>query len=246
MLSGLVQVSVSIIDSHDGLCEVIDALMNSPVTPPSIYIDLEGINLGRDGRISIIQLFLYPQHHVHLIDVHTLGATAFNHATNTGTTLRSILELFMMPKVFFDVPNDSAAMFHQHQAELAGVHDLQVMEVGTRAHPGKYLAGLGKCISRDIEKTLFSPQHGGSFEVFELRPLPEAIVQYCVQDVLLLPKLWHIYNPALTPASREKVEAEVKNRFRHSQSPRFIGKGSHMVLAPQLWETAPECPSSWL
>ncbi|OJI83214.1 hypothetical protein ASPTUDRAFT_123314, partial [Aspergillus tubingensis CBS 134.48] len=114
------------------------------------------------------------------------------------------LESFMIPKVFFDVRNDSAAMFHQYQVELAGVHDLKVMEVGIRAHPGKYLAGLGQCISRDVSitqadkanwsatkeigKTLFSPQHGGSFEVFELRPLPEEIVQYCVQDVLLLPK----------------------------------------------------------
>ncbi|RAK83046.1 hypothetical protein BO79DRAFT_233655 [Aspergillus costaricaensis CBS 115574] len=211
--------------------------MYTPVTPASIYIDLEGMNLGREGRISIIRIFLYPHNHVYLLDIRTLGATAFNHATNTGTTLRSILESFMISKVFFDVQNDSATMFHQYHVELAGVHDLQVMEVGTRAHPGKYLAGSGKAswsATKEIGKTLFSPQHGGSFEVFELRPLPEAIVQYCVQNVLLLPELWHIYNQALTLASREKVEAEVKNRIRHSQSPRFIGKGIHMVLAPQL------------
>ncbi|RAH63501.1 hypothetical protein BO85DRAFT_495395 [Aspergillus piperis CBS 112811] len=236
--------------------------MDTPVTPPSIYIDLEGMNLGREGRISTIQIFLYPHIHVYLVDIHTLGATAFNHATTTGTTLRSILESFMIPKVFFDVRNDSAAMFHQYQVELAGVHDLQVMEMGIRPHPGKYLAGLRKCISRDVPmtqadkanwsatkeigKTLFSPQHGGSFEVFEARPLPEEIVQYYVQDVLFLPKMWQIYNQALTPTSRERVEIEVKNRVRLSQSSQFIGKGSHLVLAPQLWETVPECPSSWL
>lgn len=100
--------------------------------------------------------------------------------------------------------------------------------------------------TKKIGKKLFSPEHGGSFEVFELRPLPEEIVQYCVQDVPLLPKMWQIYNQALTPASREKVEVGVKNRVRLSQSSRFIGKGSHMILAPQLWETVPECPSSWL
>ena len=44
-------------------------------------------------------------------------------------------------------------MFHQYQVELAGVHDLQVMEVGTRAHPGRYLSGPKKCISRDVSMT---------------------------------------------------------------------------------------------
>ncbi|GKZ64930.1 hypothetical protein AnigIFM50267_007086 [Aspergillus niger] len=149
------EVSVSFIDTLEGICEVIEALMNSPVTPPSIYIDLEGINLGREGPISIVQIFLDPQHRVYLVDVHTLGATAFDHATTTGKTLRSIFESDGIPKVFFDVRNDSVAMFHQYQVKLAGIYDLQVMEVGTRARPGKYLAGLAKCISRDAPMTPF-------------------------------------------------------------------------------------------
>ncbi|GLA33565.1 hypothetical protein AnigIFM63309_000396 [Aspergillus niger] len=88
-------------------------------------------------------------------NVHTLGATAFDYATTTGKTLRSIFESDGIPKVFFDVRNDSAAMFHQYQVKVAGIYDLQVMEVGTRARPGKYLAGLAKCISRDAPMTPF-------------------------------------------------------------------------------------------
>ncbi|GLA08253.1 hypothetical protein AnigIFM60653_009782 [Aspergillus niger] len=77
---------------------------------------------------------------------------AFDYATTTGKTLRSILESDGIPKVFFDVRNDSAAMFHQYQVELAGIYDLQVMEVGTRARPGKYLASPAK-YSRDVPMT---------------------------------------------------------------------------------------------
>lgn len=98
------EVSISFIDTREGICEVIEALMDTPATPPSIYIDLEGMNLGREGRISIIQIFLYPHNHIYLVDIRTLGATAFNHAATTGTTLRSILESFMIPKVFLRCP----------------------------------------------------------------------------------------------------------------------------------------------
>ncbi|KAL3264391.1 hypothetical protein ABHI18_000799 [Aspergillus niger] len=256
------EVSVSFIDTLEGISEVIEALMNSPVTPPSIYIDLEGMNLGREGPISIVQIFLYPQHHVYLVDVHTLGATAFDHAATTGKTLRSIFGSDGIPEVFFDVRNDSAAMFHQYQVELAGIYDLQVMEVVTRARPGNYLAGLAKCISRDAPmtpsekaswratkergKTLFSPQHGGSYKVFNARPLSREVVEYCVQDVQFLPRLWQTYSRALNPTLRQKVQAEVRNRIVLSQSPQFNGKGINMVLAPQISETKTECPSSWL
>ncbi|KAI2896356.1 hypothetical protein CBS63078_5647 [Aspergillus niger] len=186
--------SVCFVDTHEGIHELIEALIQSPVAPPSIYVDLEGASLGKDGEISILQIYITPRDKVFLADIHILGATAFNQATSAGTTLRSILESAMIPKVFFDFRNDSAAMFHQYQVELAGIYDLQVMKVGTRARPGKYLAGLAKCISRDAPMTpfekaswratkergkiLFSPQHGGSSDVFNARPLSKEVVEY--------------------------------------------------------------------
>ncbi|GKZ40080.1 hypothetical protein AbraIFM66950_002203, partial [Aspergillus brasiliensis] len=145
--------SVFFVDSLEGIRNLIAALSQSPAVPPSIYIDLEGVNLGREGQISILQIYICPRDEVFLVDIHTLGAKAFDHAAHDGTTLRSMLELLSIPKVFFDVRNDSAALFHQYHVELAGVHDLQVMELGTRTHSGKFLTGLGKCISRDVPMT---------------------------------------------------------------------------------------------
>lgn len=44
---------------------------------------------------------------------------------------------------------------------------------------------------------LFSPERGGSYEVFNERPIKEEIVDYCVQDVAYLPKLLDKYNGKL-------------------------------------------------
>lgn len=44
---------------------------------------------------------------------------------------------------------------------------------------------------------LFSPEKGGSYEVFNELPMREEIVDYCVQDVAYLPKLFDKYNAKL-------------------------------------------------
>jgi exonuclease 3'-5' domain-containing protein 1 len=79
-----------------------------------MYIDLEGVNLCREGSVSILTLLIdtgIPIRRVYLIDVHTLGARAFNTAGAERTTLRAILENKTIPKVFFDIRNDSDALF---------------------------------------------------------------------------------------------------------------------------------------
>jgi exonuclease 3'-5' domain-containing protein 1 len=82
---------------------------------------------------------------------------------------------------------------------------------------------------------LFAPERGGSYEVFNLRPLAQDIMQYCVQDVQFLPRLWQKYNRKLSPRWTAKVEAEVKNRVLISKSATYNGKGRHMALAPKDW-----------
>jgi exonuclease 3'-5' domain-containing protein 1 len=48
---------------------------------------------------------------VYLIDVHTLGEEAFDTAGVGEITLKDILQDEEIPKVFFDVRNDSDALF---------------------------------------------------------------------------------------------------------------------------------------
>ena len=111
-----------------------------PISPPSLYIDLEGAKLSRNGSIALLTLYVLPKETVYLIDIHTLGARAFSTTTtattasattplattlntedskNPVTTLKSILESPAIPKVFFDVRNDSDALFSHYAIFLS-------------------------------------------------------------------------------------------------------------------------------
>lgn len=151
-------------------------------------------------------------------------------------------------KVFFDVRNDSDALFAHYGVNLAGIQDLQLMELATRSHRKAFVTGLAKCIEKDAPMTYserqtwrqvkesgkrhFAPELGGSYEVFNMRPLPEKIKQYCVQDVQFLPKLWKLYNNKMTPRVRDWVLRESAKRVVLSQSPTYTEQGRGQAIAP--------------
>jgi exonuclease 3'-5' domain-containing protein 1 len=91
--------------------------MRFGVDPPLIFINLEGVNLCRHGCISIITIMVREIGHpnqVYLVDVHILGHLAFETTIEggiNGTTLKHALESPTIPKVFFDVRNDSGSVY---------------------------------------------------------------------------------------------------------------------------------------
>jgi exonuclease 3'-5' domain-containing protein 1 len=170
---------------------------------PTIYIDLKGVNLCRKGSLSILTLLIntgIPTIRVYLIDVYSLGSQAFNTTSIKGKTLKDILYNEKIPKVFFDVRNDSNALFAHFGVALQGVKDVQLIESATRTtiSSRKYLNGLAKCIKQGVlhssnltswklakEKggRLFKAEFSGSYKVFKQRPIPNEIISYCVGDV---------------------------------------------------------------
>jgi len=72
---------------------------------------LEGIALGRHGSISILSLYIAPTKKIYLIDIHSLREAAISTTTNSGTSLKTVLESSAIPKVVFDIRNDSDALF---------------------------------------------------------------------------------------------------------------------------------------
>ncbi|PVH69168.1 exonuclease [Cadophora sp. DSE1049] len=209
------------IDTRTAVAFLVEALAKLPTSPPSLYLDLE-------------------------------GETAFSTTRTSGQTLKGILESDTIPKVFFDVRNDSNALFSHYGIKLACVHDLQLMELATRNFSRRCVNGLSKCIERDItlsmsegkvwketkEKglNLFAPERGGNYEVFNVRPLPEDVLLYCIQDVHFMPKLWRRYNSKLSVAWAAKVQQAGKDRVALSQTAAFNGKGKHMALGPPGWK----------
>lgn len=237
------------IDSEPALGELIDILLEQPTNPPSLYLDLEGENLSRQGTISILQILIVPRNLTYLIDIHTLSSKAFSTSgSDPARTLKTILESASVPKVFFDVRNDSDALYSHFDIRLAGVHDLQVMEFATRRMRGRFVSGLSRCIERDLAMTpasmrewqavkekgkkLFAPECGGSYDVFNRRPLENDVALYCVEDVKLMPMLWELYSARLSPGVGDRVVRATVERVRESQSKSCVGHGSHKAIGP--------------
>ena len=122
------------------------------------------------------------------------------------------------------------------------------MELATRRHNKKRLHGLARCITSDLSlgayekrrwverknrgKRLFAPEMGGSYEVFNERPIGEDIALYCTQDVQFMPGLWAHYVVRLTAAWRGRVREETLRRVRESQMERYDGEGRERALGP--------------
>jgi exonuclease 3'-5' domain-containing protein 1 len=77
-----------------------------------------------------------------------LGSAALS-TTHSGVSLKGILESATIPKVFFDIGNDSDALFSHYQILVEGINDLQLMELATRNYSRTYVAGLARCIEQD-------------------------------------------------------------------------------------------------
>ncbi|TVY13036.1 hypothetical protein LARI1_G009337 [Lachnellula arida] len=237
-----------LIDTVEAIPAVIKTLVDQPVIPPSLYIDLEGVNLSRQGSISILQIHVAPKKKTYLIDIHTLGTKAFDTTSELDHTLRSVLQSESIPKVFFDVRNDSDALFSQFKISLAGITDLQVMEYGTRSFRRQFVSGLSKCIDRDLDLSysqrskcqhvkeeglkLFAPGRGGTYEVFNQRPLSDAIGLYCVQDVQWLPQLYQTYLRKVSKSMSAKIALATLHRVKESQSSSYNGHGKHKAVGP--------------
>lgn len=224
---------------------------------PNLFLDLEGNNLSRHGTLSLITILVEPRHTVHLIDVHTLGSQTFTTTSTTGTTLKGFLESVSMPKVFFDIRHDSDALYSLYGISVGGVQDLQLMELASR--PGRdksAVNSLAKCIQRDATiskaekqawkavkeegKALFDPARGGSYAVFDQRPLAQDVERYAVQDVVHMPNLYEKYDGMLSEEWRGKVQIETLVRIAYSQSAVFVD-GKHLGKGPVAWSSdAPE------
>lgn len=211
-----------------------------------LFLDLEGINLGRSGSVAIMQLMRPPSPVVYLIDVHVLGEKAFSTSIAAGITLKSMLESKELFKVFFDVRNDSDALHAHFGVKLNGVIDLQLLEFATRSPRGRFLSGLAKCINFDLPYSsersaikekglrLFAPEKGGRYEVFQDRPMATDIIRYCEQDVLLMPQLLSIYSQKFPVGIAAQIQGFTDERVQWSQSPTYNGKGQHMAIPPAI------------
>lgn len=101
--------------------------------------------------------------------------------------MKDILESPSILKVFFDVRNDSDALYAHHGIKLNGIRDIQLMESAVRptTKSRKFLNSLSRCIEdvlsgrervqwkliKERGDGIWNPEKGGSYSVFNERPL---------------------------------------------------------------------------
>jgi hypothetical protein len=100
-----------------------------------VALGVEGTNLGRNGTISLIQLYSQTQNTVFLFDIWSLGGkTALSNGgsgssnnNKEGGNLRTILESDKIQKIVFDVRSSADALFHLFDCRLKNVFDIQIL-----------------------------------------------------------------------------------------------------------------------
>ncbi|GFG17176.1 hypothetical protein IFM5058_08337 [Aspergillus udagawae] len=232
--------AMQVIDSIGALEKLLNELDHLLHRPAALFLDVQTTNPEQDGSISVISLFVRPIKKVFLIDVLTLGDDVFTTTSLADNSLKLLLESPAVPKILFDVGNASAALFNHYGIRLNGIKDIQIMQLATqypRAQQAQ-AASLETCVEEDAQpparalalwqvhstvSQLRDPAMGGSDAVFKERLLRQAILDYHLQNVLILPWLWVLYCDTLCKPNnafwRSMVFHTVRDRIRESTNP---------------------------
>lgn len=168
----------------------------------AIAVDLEGVNLSRNGSVCIVQIAVARRGApIFLFDISALGDAAF--AGNES--LRGLLEDAELEKLFFDCRADLNALLFLHGVATCNVVDLQLSDIAHRLVKGVHcdrVSGLGYIVEKTphaqmepneaaalaackaAARGLFVPELGGSYEVWHERPLPAVLREYCTDAAL--------------------------------------------------------------
>ncbi|KAF9767146.1 hypothetical protein IL306_000346 [Fusarium sp. DS 682] len=171
--------------------------------PPSIYLDASDIG---SGELTNLHLFIPPTRSLYLVNLRRLGENAFSPIGNTKTSFREVLESKDIPKVGFDIRDISRLLFRQYNVSLAGIHDLQLMELASRkdGESKKFLSGLQKCINQDLPSSNMEKIRRLNTEETTNMHLYNTFGHNpngSMRRIEIFPELWSVYNRRL---SREK------------------------------------------
>lgn len=227
---------------------MLDIVTKSTTKLPSIFIDLEGVNLGaRNGQTCVMQMFHTRTRHLFLVDLHLLQSKAFTTPSMAGTTLKDMLGNAEIGKGMFDLRNDQAGLFRNFGIILEGVYDIQLLALLANGSP-THRSGLEKVIfqhckmtteeselvrnTKRIGKMLFAPEHGGSYEVFKTRPMSKAITAYSLLDTVYLPLLCENFLRKLSESEIQRALDTATSLAKESCEEDYEANGSHKKYSP--------------
>jgi hypothetical protein len=122
-----------LVDSSASLEAMVDILSPRPSARPRIFIHLKNIYWSDEDRLCFLAIHHTASSQTFIIDVYTLGATAFSKAASDGmTTLETILESSIILKCMFGVRNDSATLYYGFGVRVRCIYDAQRLGVVSR------------------------------------------------------------------------------------------------------------------
>jgi exonuclease 3'-5' domain-containing protein 1 len=198
----------------------LEAALNDIVRCPIIAVDCEGVELGRDGVLCLIQIA--TDAHVYIFDVLSLGARLFDYG------LKYILENPIPTKVFYDCRRDSDILYHHFGVQLKGVLDVALTEVFYRWKNGqgypRFLKGYKRCVESYLfldnphffqtKEKLAARMNTGDTQFWLHRPLPEDALEYSAYDVKYLRELHFVLTQYMSGKNIRTI---------YGASTRFVG-----------------------
>jgi len=139
--------------------------------------------------------------------------------------LEAWMEVKMKGKAFFEEPSSVSVEGQGQEEGHGGVKER--LSATTRSSlintNGGAGAGGGTSKSKLDDK---------DFAVFDTRPLPRELLEYCINDVIHLPRLWALYDARLDTKWRAKTENEAMWRLQLAKQEVYYGKSGNMALSP--------------
>ncbi|KAG9495807.1 hypothetical protein J7337_012365 [Fusarium musae] len=221
---------------------VLKGFIDSIPADATLYLDLEGKSLSRNGTLTIITILVHPTKVTRLIDVQTLGSAAFTTPGTNGKTIKTILEDPQISKCLWDVRNDADALWAHYKVRLAGVTDIQLLENASRITDRTYVRGLETCVENDL-KLGFAELHRWTLtkrtgkscivgDIFSVRPLDTLAKEYCVNDVVHLPALQVTYTKRMNSQWMKRAMDESARRVDEACSPEYKPQSEKKKLRP--------------
>ncbi|KAF7195472.1 hypothetical protein HII31_03066 [Pseudocercospora fuligena] len=252
---------ITLVDTTEQVSELVRLIAESAksqVGKPAFYFDCEDKNLGRNGTVALLAIYIPDLVRAFVVDLQELGRDALT-TEEEDETLKTIFESPTILKGVFDCRGDSEALFAHYNLTLDGIVDVQLMEAATRKN-SKRLFGLDVCIKNRLKaldpsaKAKFTESkdrvkelmRSGDGSCFAERPLPALLLEYAASDVTVLPMLYeHFANHECYWGEwPTRVTEETNRRLELSRRPDYNPSTLDMRAGPAEWFKMPRTQRS--
>jgi 3'-5' exonuclease len=150
--------------------------------PRVLALDCEGVNLGRKGQITIVQVA--TEEHCCLFDVKNKGPSS-----DLVVFLRSLLQDENIIKIIHDVKADSDALDHLLGISVAAIHDTQAYQMMLRPTGDSRGLNLNSTLQQfgcPVNNIRDANVYKANPAFWATRPLTQQMVQWAAGDVAAL------------------------------------------------------------